>query len=190
MNNKEEEEWMNAILDDPHSIFKTRSSYWSYIRGCLRRASSRNPLKTNWKKAMLRPISKEDRKKKKFHPSTKNVGNCVICGDIFPGSKLEVDHITPSSCKDRATAQEFLFHCLGTTTDQYQLLCKPCHKIKTLADRLGVTFKEAVIEKDVIAFKKYKAKEQIKTLGLLGLEPEANGAKRIQQFRKWKNEKD
>ena len=190
MNNKEEEEWMNAILDDQHSIWPTKASYWSYIRGSLRRASSRNPLKTNWKKAMLRPISKEDRKKKKFHPSTKNVGNCVICGDIFPGSKLEVDHITPSSCKDRATAQEFLFHCLGTTTDQYQLLCLPCHRIKTLADRLGITFKEAVIEKDVIAFKKYKAKEQIKTLELLGLEPEANGAKRIQQFRKWKNEKD
>ena len=41
-----------------------------------------------------------------------------------------------------------------------QLVCKPCHLVKTHADRLGVSFEEAALKKRVIAFGKLKDEEQ------------------------------
>jgi len=169
---KKDEEWVMKIVNDPYSIWDTKSKYFSYVRNTLRRASSRNPLKTNWKRAMLQPISKKQRASGKFHRSTKFIGQCVICNKFFAGSHLEVDHKTPSSCVCKTTAQEFQWHCLGTTTDQYQLLCKPCHKIKSHADNRGLTFKQAEADKKAIVFSKRKVIRQKQLLGEWGFEIE------------------
>ena len=172
-----DEEWIQAIVKDPHSCWKTPSQYFSYIRNTLRRASSRNPLKTNWKRANLKPITPTQRSSGRFHRSTKFVGMCVICRKMFAGSHLEVDHKTHSSCVSKTTAEGFMWHCLGTTTDQYQLLCKPCHKIKSNADNKGITFEESKGYKKAIVFSKRTVARQKELLTEWGYPDELNNAK-------------
>ena len=75
------------------------------------------------------------------------------------GSKLECDHVQPSEgCTTKETAESFLWHCGGGTGEDWVLACKPCHEIKTLSDKLGISFAEAIIEKQVLAITKQSAK--------------------------------
>ena len=172
-----DEQWVEKIVNDPYSIWNSKSKYFSYIRNTLRRASSRNPLKTNWKRANLKPVSKAQRASGKFHRSTKFVGKCVICLKDFAGSHLEVDHKTHSSCVSKTTAEGFMWHCLGTTTDQYQLLCKPCHKIKSNADNKGISFEESRGDKKAIVFSKRTISRQKELLTEWGYPEELGNAK-------------
>ena len=55
------------------------------------------------------------------------------------------------------------------STDNMQLLCKSCHKIKSYADRVGRTFEQAEHKKKIIAFKSLTEQEQIDTLLSQGL---------------------
>lgn len=53
--------------------------------------------------------------------------------------------------------------------EDLQLLCKNCHSIKTLAEKKGISFKEAEAEKQVIAICKLKVVEQNKWLAERGI---------------------
>lgn len=89
-------------------VWKTPSEYFTWLRGALRRIWSDYPLRKVWKKEQLRPVTKEERANKKFHPSTKNVGECHYCKEWFAGSKLECDHVEESTgCRSYETASDF-----------------------------------------------------------------------------------
>ena len=154
-------------------VWKSKAQYFTWLRGALRRIWSDYPLRKVWKKGSLRPVTKEERQQKKYHPSTKNVGQCVFCLEWMAGSKLECDHIKPSEgCYDFSTAKEFLLHCGAQTSINFQLACKPCHKIETLANAKGISFEEAKIEKQVIAWLKENkgVVNQRKLLSEMGIE--------------------
>lgn len=53
------------------------------------------------------------------------------------------------TCNSWESAQTF-FHNLLNCNDNWCLACKPCHKIKSLAERNGSSFEEAKLEKQVI----------------------------------------
>ena len=63
-----------------------------------------------------------------------------------------------------------------------QLVCKPCHLVKTHADRLGVSFEEAALKKRVIAFGKLKDEEQKSILSERGCPPLLTKAGRVRQY--------
>lgn len=142
-------------------IWKSESQYWQWLRGSLRRLWGDYPLRKQWKADQLRPITQEEKDSKKFHPSTKNLGQCFYCQEWFAGSKLECDHKTPSDgCRTKETAESFLWYCGGGTGDDWVLSCKPCHKVKTNSERKGLSMEESRIDKEVIAIMTAKIDRQ------------------------------
>lgn len=167
--------------EDPNSVWKTKAQYFTWLRGALRKLWSDYPLRQEWKKKSLRPITKQERDSKKFHPSTKNVGQCVFCKEWFPGSKLQVDHIESSEgCYSYETAEKFLWHCGGLTSDRFQLSCVPCHKVETYREKHNITFEEARAVKQAIAIQKDLDDKQ--WLRENGIEPASNAKARREQI--------
>lgn len=91
---------------------------------------------------------------KGYSGRAKKLGKCHYCSEWFAKSHLEVDHVNQAgSCKDWDSAQEFLRNLLDCN-DNWVLACRPCHKVKSYAEREGINFEDALIDKKVIAFEK------------------------------------
>lgn len=159
------------VWEHPLSIWKTKSQYFVWLRGNLRRIWSDNPLRKEWKKDKLRPITTEEKLSKKFHTSTKNLGQCYQCKEWMAGSKLECDHIEPSEgCYDFETAEKFLWHCAANNPDNWALVCKPCHKIISYCDSHNLSFEEGRATKLAIEKEKEKTEAVKSFLKMNGLE--------------------
>lgn len=153
--------------EEGKQVWKSQSQYFVWLRGALRRLWSDYPLRQVWKKEQVRLVTPEERLNKTYHPSTKKVAQCVFCNQWMAGSKLEVDHITESEgCYNYSTAEKFLWHCGGQTGSNFQLACKPCHKIKTHSDSRGITFEEARCDKQAIVICKGDEKKWLVSKGL------------------------
>lgn len=167
--------------EDPNSIWKTKSAYFSWLRGAMRRIWADYPLRKEWKKKSLRPVTAQEKRDKVYHPSTKNVGQCVYCKEWMAGSKLECDHkVSSDGCRDYETAEKFLWYCGAVTSDMMVLACKSCHKIKTESERRGISFAEAAAVKQAIAIQKDLDDKQ--WLRENGIEPASNAKARRQQI--------
>jgi len=57
---------------------------------------------------------------------------CASCGNDFPAKQVEVDHIIPIGTEK--TWDEFI-NGLFCEADNLQVLCKTCHKAKTLKEK-------------------------------------------------------
>lgn len=168
--------------EEGRAVWGTEAQYWNWLRGSLRRLWSDYPLRVEWKNRKLRPVSSDEKVSKIFHPSTKRVGQCSLCMNWFPGGKLECDHIFSSEgCTSKETAEKFLWYCGGLTGDMFQLVCKPCHKIKSYSERMGVSFEQAVAEKKAIAIQKQKGYDVV-WLEESGVVPGKNAKLRRQQI--------
>ena len=172
-------------------IWKTKAQYFTWLRGNLRRVWADNPLRKEWMSNQVRPVTQEERKIKKFHPSTKKVAQCYLCKGWFAASKLEVDHLTPSNgCTTFEEAEEFLWHCAADNPDNWALACKdPCHKVKTYADSKGISFEKAKVTKEAIAIQKSKA-DETEWFSSRGIVPESNASKRRGQIIEYLEEND
>lgn len=136
-------------------IWKNQTAFFVYLRGGLRQLWSRYPAKLSWKESQVKtpPAGYTGRAKK--------LGQCHYCQEWFAKSHLEVDHVEQAgSCKDWDSAYEFL-HALLDCNDNWVLACKPCHKIKSYAERQGILFEDAVVEKQVIEWMKKPATEVV-----------------------------
>lgn len=133
------------------TIWKTRAAFFAYIRGGIRLIWSRYPGKLEWKKSQLtteRPYGYTGR--------GKSFGKCHYCGNMFTASALEVDHVAQAgSCNSWESAGQFLKNLLDCN-DNWVLACKPCHKVKSHAEKTGASFEEALIQKRVIEMMKKK----------------------------------
>ena len=153
--------------EEGKQVWKTQSQYFVWLRGALRKLWSDYPLRQVWKKEQLRKVTFDEKANRVFHPSTKNVGQCVFCNTWMAGSKLEVDHIKESEgCFDFSSAEKFLWHCGGQTGDNFQLACSPCHKIKSHADSRGLSFEEARCDKEAIVICKGDEKVWLEERGV------------------------
>lgn len=104
----------------------TESGYWGFIRGALRRAFSRYPVKYHVHNAAKRTVVGQ-RHKYEYQ--------CAVCTDWFKAKEVEVDHIKPcGSLKDYSDLPSFVA-TLFCEEDNLRVICKPCHKIKTKEDR-------------------------------------------------------
>lgn len=179
MSNKKCNPWETS---EGKQVWKTKSQYFVWLRGALRKIWSDYPIRKVWKKEQLRPVTPEEKENKKFHPSTKHVGECHYCKEPMAGSKLECDHLIASDgCYDHETAEKFLWHCGGDHPDNWVLACKPCHKIKSYQEKQGYeTFEEAKAMKIVIDFEKKKTvANEIEKRGEV---PESNAKLRREQL--------
>ena len=177
--------WENEL---GKKIWKTKSEFFIWLRGNLRSIWSDNPLRKIWKASKLRPLTLQEKQAKLFHPSTKNVGQCYLCKQWFSGSKLECDHVIESEgCYSFETAEKFLWHCAADSPDNWELVCKPCHKIKSYSMRQEMSFEDATITKKVIQIIKDKRDKEV--LLEAGITPASNAKARREQLLKLLKEK-
>lgn len=131
-------------------IWKTKAAFFTYLRGGIRQIWSRYPAKLAWKSEQMQLPPKG------YTGRAKKMGTCHYCKNLFAASSLEVDHVDQAgTCNSWDTAAEFL-HALLDTNGNWVLACIPCHKIKSYAERAGVNFEEAIIQKRVIEVMKDK----------------------------------
>ena len=107
----------------------TKARYWAFIRGALRKAATRYPVKFQTKDAVKRTKPEGTPGKHRFEYQ------CNHCNEYFPDKEVDVDHIIGAgslNCyEDLAGFCERLF----CEADNMQVLCKPCHQTKTNAER-------------------------------------------------------
>lgn len=144
------------------SIWKTKGAFFVYLRGHLRLLWSRYPAKIEWKKSKMvkPPVGYTGR--------AKTLGKCHYCNEMFAASHLEVDHVQQAgACSSWETANQFL-HNLLDCNDNWVLACKPCHKVKSYAEKEGISFEEAAVAKKVIEVTKQPVKKVLDWLAERG----------------------
>lgn len=136
----------------PESPWKTEAAFMSYVRSGIRKSLwNRYPIKTLFMKAnRIRGIN----------PKTGREcfgGICYLTGKFFPQSDLEVDHLKGGhSLKTLDDASNFLKGMLYVDFEDLRFVSKEAHRVKSYAERMNITYEEAVIAKQVIALMKNK----------------------------------
>lgn len=134
------------------NVWKTRSEFFSWLRGVLRRGWNKHPAKTTLLNKSRFQIDNPSKKGKRRIWGLK----CKKCGHIGPTKEFEVDHVIPAgSFRSWDDVGPFVHRLMGHCGEKdLRIVCKPCHGIYTYAERYGMTFEDATIEKRVIALKK------------------------------------
>lgn len=109
----------------------TQSRFNSFIKSALRAASSRWPPKYGALNAACVGVKiniKTVRKAKHY--------KCAECSGEFPAKEVQVDHIYPviDPLKGFTSWDEVIKRMFCEVSD-FQILCKPCHIIKTNAEK-------------------------------------------------------
>lgn len=144
------------------SIWKNQTAFFTYLRGHLRLLWSRYPAKLEWKKKQLVAPPKG------YTGRAKSLGKCHYCGEMFAASHLEVDHVVQAgTCNSWETSSQFLYKLLDCN-DNWVLACKPCHKVKSYAEKESLTFEEAAVAKKVLEVMKLPTKKLLDYLASYG----------------------
>lgn len=155
-------------------VWPTKAKFFAWLRGGLRKGLfMKYPPKIIFKQSKCGPPPKWYRGK------AKKGTECELTGKWTPISSLEVDHVEGHvSLKDWDDLLPFIFHLLD---DEFQLLSKEAHKIKSYAERMGISFEEAVLRKRAIAFSKLPVNEQKETLKGIGASEDSLGSAKKRQ---------
>lgn len=156
-------------------IWKTEAAWWSYLRGALRRGLwERSPIKLSYKNSACLPPPEG------YTGRARSGAECALSGEWTAKSSLEVDHKTGNipllSWED---VLPFILH-LVPSKGNLQLVSKEAHKVKSYAERMGISYEEAVDTKKAIKILKDKTdKEWLKAKGC---EPASNAKLRRKQI--------
>lgn len=133
-------------------IWPTKAKFFAWLRGNLRRALwEKYPIKIQFKNEQCESPPEG------YKGKARSGAECVLTGEWTGKSRLQVDHVVGNvPLSEWEHFVPFVLHLL-CTKDNMQLVEKEAHKIKSYAERMGITFEEAIVEKQVIAFKKLKA---------------------------------
>lgn len=140
---------LEKMLKQHGNIWKTEAAFLSWLRGNIRRSCwLRNPVKLEFIKRNRIKINNPNPKGK-----VKEVwgGVCAITGETHVIGNLEVDHIKGNhSLRCVADIQSFVEGISIITLDDLQFVSKEAHKIKSYAEKQGISFEEAKVKKKVI----------------------------------------
>lgn len=157
-------------------IWPTKASFFTFLRGALRRAVwEKWPLKLQFKNEVceLPPADYKGRAKSGTY--------CALSGEWVGKSAGEIDHIIGNiSLKNWEDVLPFIQH-LCATKENMQFVSKEAHKVKSYAEKMGISFETALIEKQTIAIQKTKKDKQ--WLIDHGLTPAGNSTQRRNQIR-------
>ena len=163
-------------------VWKTEAEYFQWLRGQMRKAWSRHPIKIEFMKAnrVKAPIGKQI-DKLTGKPKEIWAQTCVQCEQQHPQSNTEVDHIVRAgSFRNWEECEAWLMALMQINFAELQILCKPCHKIKSYAETHGLSFDDAAAQKAGIAWLKnntpIQQKEYLCSVGYTGC-PELNSLK-------------
>lgn len=134
--------------------WKTKASFFNYLRGCLRRAWSTNPIKLQVLKKNRKQIPNPNPKGNK---ATVWGCTCSLCGKDYVMKDVQVDHINPAgSLQCLEDVQGFVERLLYITEQDLRVVCKTCNSILAYADKHKISLREAIIDKTVISIIKEK----------------------------------
>jgi len=94
----------------------------------------------------------------------KHLYKCAKCGGLFPLKEVAADHIVDVGALPSLDELGEWSKRLFCDIDNLQTLCDGCHATKTYAARYNVTEEEAIIRKQLAAFKKLSLVEMQKVL--------------------------
>lgn len=160
-------------------IWKNSVAWFTYLRGCLRKAWNTSPVKHNLIKKKRKQIDNPNPNGKK---KTVFGFTCELCHNDYVLSQGNVDHKVPAgSLRKTEDIQGFVERLLYVTEDDLRLICKGCNSALAYSDKQGITYEEAVKEKMLIAL--CKAKKDVQFLRDRGITPGSNATKRKEQVR-------
>lgn len=138
--------------------WKSSTAFFTYLRGCLRKAWMRHPVKLNLIKNQRKQIKNPNPRGNK--PTVWGF-ECELCNKDYVAKEGQVDHrVGAGKLTKTEDIQGFTERLLYVTEDDLRYICKSCHGIVTLSERRGISFEEAAVEKRVISFGKLKAAQQ------------------------------
>lgn len=152
------DEKIKKILSENKDIWKTESSYFSYLRGCIRLAWNKNPVKLKLLKKIKKQIPNPNYGKPRNTKPTVFGGTCEICKNDFPMKFLEVDHKDGGvySLKKVEDIQDFFVNICIVCEDDLRVVCKDCHSCLSYSAKHNCSFEEARTQKEFIEIKKQK----------------------------------
>lgn len=122
----------------------TESAYLAWIRSTLRSKSLRWPPRGKALELARRPYKGPNKLQKWEY-------KCAICGEWFKAKEVIVDHFPKAAGSILCVADIGQFaENLFCETDNLRVLCVADHDIHTLADKQGISFEDARIEKRII----------------------------------------
>lgn len=142
------------------TVWKTKAAFFNWLRGSMRRAWARHPVKVSYMNNHRErvPLGRKTLK----NPTGLVWGcRCEHCNQLFRQTECEVDHIEAAgSFKGWEDFEAWMIKLMHINWDSIRVVCKTCHRIISYAERMGMTFEDAKLEKEVIAFTKLPIKEQ------------------------------
>lgn len=148
----------------------------SCVRSAIRKTWMRWPAKLHYLQSRAVPDENPDTR-------TKWLYQCEKCHGMFKQSDIEVDHIKGENpCNTLEDIASYAQALLGVGPDDIQLLCIPCHELKTYMERYGGTEEEAKLNMQVIAIEKTKVAGVNSWLREAGITPGKNATIRRQQI--------
>ena len=109
----------------------TESAFWSFIRSALRQ-------KSRWWKPITECKLKARRTYKGPNKRQKFEYQCKKCKQWFAEKNINVDHIQPAGSLNCAEDLPGFINRLFCEIDNLQVLCEPCHNVKTKQDSFTV----------------------------------------------------
>lgn len=173
-------------LEHPN-IWKTKSSFMSFLRGGIRRALwNRSPIKLEFIKQNRKRIPNPNPKGRVAEVWG---ATCALCGKDFPLNLMDIDHKEGNhSLNDLDDLQTFIQNIVCVSFEDLQFVDKECHKIKSHAEKQGISFEQAKMEKFIIEL--CKNKQDVQWLESRGIPPASNQAKRKEQIREVLNDEN
>lgn len=137
-------------IDFP-AIWPTEARFITWVRGVLRKGWSNNPIKIEYLNSRKVKIVNTNPKSMKAHPTVAGYV-CEQCGKETKSADVEVDHAGAVqgkfTCMD--DIQGYAEHLFLVDFDSLEVVCKPCHKIRSYAQKQNISFEDAAIEKEII----------------------------------------
>lgn len=166
---------------DGVEAWKSEKDFLNWLRSQTRRIWSRHPVKISYKvgRRFKSPIGKNDKEVWACH--------CEMCNELVRSSDTEIDHMIAGGSFDSwETYTQWAKRILWVTLEDIRELCKDCHEVVTLSQKLGITLEESRVEKSVLKIIKEKKDKQF--LEEKGIKPASNAKTRREQLREYFND--
>lgn len=144
----------------PGAPWKTESAFWAWVRGVLRKGWSKHPIKIEYIKKYRKQIPNPNPKGKK---ETVWGMCCSKCAKNTVQSQIEIDHISETGGKFTCLedVRDYVAYLFLIDFDSIRPVCKSCHSIINYSQRMGISFEEATLQKEVIEFMKQPKEKQL-----------------------------
>jgi len=171
--------FMNSPWEEYPEIFKSKSQFFSWLRGGIRRSLWNNSqIKLDFIKRNRIRIPNPNPKGKVAEVWG---AKCGICSGLFPLKDIQVDHVSGNhSLKEIEDITPFILAISCPPRDGLMTVCKSCHAIKSKQEKDGTTFEHAKAEKQAIQI--IKEKNDLIWLQERGIVPASNQKKRREQI--------